>query len=233
MYPSKYSFTTVLSVLLVALCMPLLSQASPFANEDFLIPTAKSISRFEQRVAKNPKDFHSAVALARLYMRQAREADDFDCFLQAEKVLRNALVHSPGKKLVRSFLAESLMAQHRFHDAKKIANQLLAEDAKSPMPLATLGDASMQLGEYEDARVAYQSLLENSKSPAVLVRMARYQEVMGDMDKAIQLATTALKKQSATFGLKSVEGWYHWRLAKLHLGQGQPEKARGTPAKGH
>ena len=193
--------------------------------EDFLIPTAKSIVRFESRLEKNPSDHRSAVALARLYMRRAKENDDFDSFLDAERVLRKSKKLSPGQPTVDAFLAESLMAQHRFREAKSIAEKVLAKHKQFPMSLATLGDAHMQLGQYQQARSCYEQLKKLSDSPAVLVRLARYYEVIGEGKRAISLVATALEKQSAVYGLKSVEAWYNWRLAKLYLGSGELEQA--------
>ena len=195
-------------------------------RKDFLIPTKKSIAQFEARVAKNGRDFRSAIALARLYMRQAREQDDFDSFIEAEQVLKAALKQSPNENSIKSFLAESLMAQHRFADAKNLASQVLATEPNSVMSLSTIGDANLQLGKYDEAEELLKKLVLLTDSPAAIVRLVRHKEITGKTGSAIQLAQSALQKQQARHGLKSTEAWYHWRLGNLYLESGSVDEAK-------
>ena len=221
----------VISGIVIALCVVKHiaakdNEAKPEQPGDYLVPTKESIQQFEKRVQRNKNDFRSAIMLSRLYMRQARETDNFDSFISAEKTLRTSLKHSPDALQVRSFLAETLMAQHQFAEAKKIAESVLSQNPEAIMSLATIGDANMQLGEYIEAENAYKRLLKLRRSPAATVRLARLCEIQGETNKAIELATQALSDQKKRHSLKSSEAWYHWRLGKLLAENRRPDLAR-------
>ena len=88
----------VISGIVIALCV--VKHIAAKDNEakseqpgDYLVPTKESIQQFEKRVQRNKNDFRSAIMLSRLYMRQARETDNFDSFISAEKTLRPSSAH--------------------------------------------------------------------------------------------------------------------------------------------
>ena len=219
--------TTVLVILGIVLVSTTFGfEENPSSHGDFLAPTKKSIAQFQARVSKNPHDFRSAIVLARLHMRNAREQDHFDSYVDAENVLRSALQFSPTENSIRSFLAETLMAQHRFTAAKKLAEKVIAEVPGSWMALSTLGDANMQLGNYQAAEKHYQKLTTRCNSAAATIRLSRYLEVTGNIEQAIHLAKSALQNQQALHSLKSTEGWFHWRLGSLYLANGEHAAAK-------
>ena len=190
-----------------------------------LVPTEESIRLFESRVKKNPKDFRSRTALGRLYMRQAKESDDFSGFGRAERAFRAALELEPAYTPARSYLASCLAAQHKFAEAVRLSRQVLEESPKSTLDLATLGDASLEMGEYAEARRAYDRLAERGRTAAVLVRLARLEELNGEPDKALGLIRDALKQHREAGGLESRLAWYEWRLGKLLFENGRLDEA--------
>lgn len=202
-------------------------QDSEDVRPSMLIPTERSIAMFSARVERNPADFRSASILARLYMRQAKENDDFDGFLRAESVLRKVLKENPEWIAEKVYLAEALMAQHRFSEAKELATNVLREKG-GEMARATLGDSQMHLGEYESAKETFALLLKENDSPPVLVRMARIKELYGRNDEAIELIEQAAKIQSESAGEPSTEAWYRWRLGQSLWNAGYVDRAEAA-----
>ena len=191
-----------------------------------LIPTKRSIEIFQKRVDKRPSDFRSAIVLAQLFMRQAKENDDFDAYVRAESTLLMATEHSPDSTEAKAYLAATLMAQHRFAEALSIAQSVLERDSNSKIALSIVGDAQLQLGNYSMGKIAYEKLLELQDSPTANIRLARYHELNGNIDQAIELAKRSLEQQKQKYSLESIEGWYQWRLAKLHFDHGRIEEAK-------
>ena len=201
--------------------------AAASANaENHLLPTERSIQIFQERVDKRPSDYRSAIVLAQLFMRQAKEDDDFDAYLNAESILHKAARNSPNAIEVKSHLAGTMLAQHRFADARSIAASVLDQRSDSTIALSILGDANLQLGNYSQARDAFERLLRLEDSPTANIRLARYHELVGNTSQAIQLATKSLRQQRQKYSLRSIECWYHWRLAKLNFDHGQLEEAK-------
>ena len=196
-------------------------------RQSFMMSTAKAVAMFETRLQRNPSDFRSASILGRLYLRRAKENDDFNDYLKAEATLKSAIKANPNQHDLKTFLAESLIAQHRFAEARTLATEVLETKPKNwVLPLATLGDAELQLGNYESAESAFARLLEQSRAASVLVRMARLRELQGDTVQAASLIREALGQQVASHGDPTREAWYHWRLAKIHLQTGRLKQAQ-------
>ena len=193
--------------------------------KSMLIPTSRSIEMFEERIQRNAKDYRSYVVLGRLYMRQAKENDDFEGYVRAEKAFNTSLDIKPNETSTMAYLAEALMAQHRFKEAEQVASTVVAANPYATLSLATLGDANMQLGNYNAAEKAYLELLTKSHSPPVLVRMARLKEVRGNVEEALKLIENAVQLQRNASGIPDTEGWYEWRLGKAFVDAGILDKA--------
>ena len=64
-------------------------------------------------------------------------------------MLRQALDLNPSYQPAQLALASTLHAQHRFVEARELADALVADDPTSLSALALVGDTSFELGDYD------------------------------------------------------------------------------------
>lgn len=197
----------------------------PFAPETGLLPTATSIALFEHRAAASPIDVRSRLMLGRLYLRKAREEDDFSSYERAEALFREAYALEPASRSARLFLSESLQAQHRFAEALDVALTVREEAPEDPKTIAIVGDALLDLGRYDEAAEAYEKLASKSRAPAVLARVAHLAELRGQTDQAVAAVEEAVRHESDEGRPASSVAWYRWRLGSILWKAGRRDAA--------
>lgn len=190
-----------------------------------LIPTDVAIRQFEERIERNPQDYLSMTLLGQLYLRQAREEDDFAAIGRAEKTFLTALEIRPDYVTAKVHLASAYESQHRFAEAIELAETILRDHPGASSALATLADSCLEMGRYEQAEKALAQLTELGKFPAILVRQARWLELTGKPDEALTLIQQALEQERAAAGLRDQLAWYEWRAGKLLFEMGRLDEA--------
>lgn len=190
-----------------------------------MLTTAESLQLFQQRVARNPRDYLSDTVLGRLYLRQAREDGDERAYARAEEVLRRALAVNPGYASARTYLAAALQAQHKFSAALEEAQQALQDRPGSQAALAAIGDAQLELGRYEEAADTYAQLEQQAPSPPAWARLARLAELNGRPAEARELLQRALEEQRAISDSAAETAWYEFRLGDLEFKAGRLSQA--------
>ena len=97
------------------------------AHRESCDPTA-DIAFFEAPRRARPESADRPRALAALYLQRARETSDDEDYLRAETCTRVArAAHAAQRHRVR-VLASTLLAQHRFVEARDVARQLVARE---------------------------------------------------------------------------------------------------------
>ena len=158
-----------------------------------LMPTGEAIALIERRIGGNPGDYANRTVLGQLLMRKAKEEDDHAAAARAVAVLREAVAANPAYSPARTYLAVALMANHGFAEALELARASAAEDRRDSLALATVGDALLELGRYEEAAASFAELeAKLGRTPAVLARLSRIAEVNGDPAGAAALIDAAL-----------------------------------------
>ena len=196
------------------------------SHPQLLIPTGKSVSFFERRIEKWPSDPRNYVMLGRLYLRQAKETDDFSRFVAAEECFKKSIALGDKKYVAHTFLARALLAQHKFAESATVATKAWKANPKNELAHATMGDAALQMGEYEKARSIFETLLKESKTPALMARLARVKELTGELEQAFELLKEATAKQAEFSADPRDDAWFHWRLAEFKFGQGDLDAAQ-------
>jgi tetratricopeptide (TPR) repeat protein len=190
-----------------------------------MLTTAESLQLFQQRVARNPRDYLSETVLGRLYLRQAREEGDDEAYARAEDVLRKALEVNPEYASARTYLAAALQAQHKFSAALEEAQRALRDKPGNLPALAALGDAQLELGRYAEAAATYGQLAQQSPSPPVWVRVAHLAELNGRPEAARELLRRALNEQREISDSAAETAWYEFRLGELEFKTGRLSQA--------
>ena len=124
------------------------------------------IAFWSGRLKAHPNDFVSAEKWGETDVDLARATGDVTAYLRAGAAFDEALRLYPDMPAARGFKGAVLVSLHKFTDAAALARTTLAETANDPTALATLGDASLELGDVPAARNAYERLASAAPSAA-------------------------------------------------------------------
>ncbi|WP_411280959.1 tetratricopeptide repeat protein [Gemmatimonas sp.] len=189
------------------------------------------IAFFEARVAADPQGSIDRLQVGTLYLQRARERNDYEDYLRAERSARSSLAIRQGRNgAAYAVLASSLLAQHRFIEARDAARRLVEAEPGVDGYLSLLGETCLEAGDYAGARDAFAALSpEGRASLAVAPRLARWAEIRGDTASARRLFRAALNAVTRTASIpREQAAWFFLRASDLELRQGR--LARATAA---
>lgn len=188
----------------------------------------KDIAFYEARAADDPEGAADRAQLAALYVQRARETGNFNDYLRAESLARAALaLRTARNEQAFVVLVASLLAQHRFTEARSVAQRLAAADPEVDDYEAMLGETCLEVGDYAGARAAFAAIEPRHRGAlAVAPRLARWAEIRGDTAGARALLRRARSLADSSRDLpREQRAWFHLRLGDLELRQGRPRHA--------
>jgi tetratricopeptide (TPR) repeat protein len=185
------------------------------------------IAFFARRVAADPIGAADRARLAALYLQRARETGNFLDYARATDLARRSLaLRVAHNEKTYTLLASSLLAQHRFTEARAAALALNALDPGVPRHAALLAEIALELGRYDDARALFDSLWPARHDLAVAPRLARWAEIRGDTALARRLLDGSLAGAKQRRDLPAEQlAWFHLRVGDLALRYGRLAEA--------
>lgn len=175
----------------------------------------------------------SALALAQLAalnVQKARETGSESYYPVAEAMARRSLelrTHRNAKTFV--VLASSLLAQHRFAEARTAAAAALELEPETPQYRALLAEIDMELGDYAAAARGFTGLDRYRAHLSVGPRLARWDEVNGRVASAratLQALVAAAERRPEL--PREQLAWFHFRLGDHYRRHGSPRRARAS-----
>jgi tetratricopeptide (TPR) repeat protein len=142
-------------------------------------------------VRSHPGNAACYTKLAVAFMRKQRESGDPAYYGRAEQALRKALALSPDNYEALKTLAWVQMGQHRFAEARKLAEQCIRLQPNDYWNYGTLGDADVELGEYPAAVEAVQHMVDLKPGLPAYARVAYLRELHGKRPGAIKMMVMA------------------------------------------
>jgi tetratricopeptide (TPR) repeat protein len=188
-------------------------------------PVEDTIKFFQGRIEANPQDAVSYRLLAEQYVRQARETGDASGYQRAETALQESIRLIPRYGLAKASLASVYYAQHDFLLALELAQEVYEKDPRMSDALATIGDAHLALGNYQEAEAAYHELLAHGATPPVLARLAAFEELKGNPKEALELMSRAAREALESGGTSEGVAWYVLRVGDMYFNSGQHREA--------
>lgn len=189
-------------------------------------PSARN-SRTIEPSARNSrtadKSDGEAIKSADTLLRKARTESEPAHALEAERVLRAALERNPADYQATRMLATVLLAQHRFRDALAIAERARAMRPDDAWNDGTMGDALLELGEYDKAFAAFDQMAQRKPNASSYARVSYARELQGDLEGAAQMMT--MSAQAAGGGDVESQAWHAAQLGSLLLRQGKHDDA--------
>jgi tetratricopeptide (TPR) repeat protein len=188
---------------------------------------ALDLAFFRRRVAADPAGAADRAQLAGLYLQAARESGRLADYRRAEQAARASLeIRGFRNGKAQLVLASSLLAQHRFAEARAAAETLLELDSTMVGHRALLGEIQLELGDYEAARGSFGAIAGAWRNLAVAPRLARWAEMEGRMSEARYILDRALAEASRRTDLpREQAAWFHLRVADLALRTGRLDHA--------
>lgn len=179
---------------------------------------ARTIAALERRVADEPGNGVAAARLADALLRQARAANNPGLAIQAERALRGALAAGPSYEAQR-MLGAVLASQHRFREAIAAAEQARRAEPADAWNDGVIGDAHLELGDYDAAFAAFDAMTRKRPSAAAYGRASYARELQGDLAGALRLMQMALDATSAHD--PESQAWHHAQIGDLHYQSGR------------
>jgi tetratricopeptide (TPR) repeat protein len=187
--------------------------------------TNQVIAFFQARVERDPIDFISYSKLGDAYIRQARETGDIGAYQRAQTAFEKAHELFPDDLAAQAGLASVHFSLHDFAGALAIARDVYTADASATSALATIGDADVATGNYDDARTAYGKLADAASGAPVLSRESHLEELGGNIDRAVELMKQAEALSAATPISTEALAFYRLRLGNLYFNAGRYDDA--------
>ena len=182
----------------------------PWAADGSLARIDTAIATWSGNLARDDADFVAAIQLGELYLARTRLTSDPADVARALAAADAALIAAPDLPAARLLRTHAHLANHDFAAAVTDAEAVLAGQPDAPMALAALGDATLELGEYDAAERAYDALADAAAGPAVQARLARLAAATGDLAGARRLADAALAAANRDPDTASETlAWYH------------------------
>ncbi len=202
--------------------------AAPLASDDKA--TEQAIRFLEERVKSDPEDFSANGKLAGLYLQRLRETGDLVYLDLAFRAARASLDSVPEERNAGGLAALALaeFAAHDFAFARDHALRLAELEPRKSYPQAMLGDALLELGEYDQAAAAYQKIaqIDSGITTTSEIKQARLAQLRGNNEKAQKHFSTAL-----TLALnlpappRETVAWLRWQLGETAFVVGDYESA--------
>jgi len=177
------------------------------------------IREMEGRLQAQPHDLSASVLLSDALLRQARATGDGRPANRAAVVLKDVLADSPGQYDALRMLGAIHLSQHRFRDALQIGTQARNQRPDDAWNYGVIGDALVELGEYDEAFAAFDRMMELRPSAAAYAREAYARELQGDLDGALhamKLAASSTAPQDP-----EAQAWHATQVGELYLKLGQ------------
>ena len=188
--------------------------------------TDQQIQLYQGWVTKDPSSISSRTLLAGAYIQKTRETTDFGYLDRASKILDKVLSEKQDYEALRLRNIVELTLHH-FSKAAEYARAMITRWPGDVQSWGTLGDALLEMGQYEGARNAFAKMLELKPGLMSYNRMGFYRFVTGDPEGGIALMEDAVQ---AAAKYPENKAWCLVELGNMYFKSGQWPEAEAAYA---
>src|SRR5687768_12166971 len=185
-----------------------------------------SYNKLINKIKLNPKDVEARLALAELFMQEARISGEHGHYYPAAlKIVESVIQESPEPGLrYRTLLdkASILLSLHQFEKAKETGEEALALNAYSADAYGVLVDAFVELGDYDKAVATADKMVSIRPDIRSYSRVSYLREIHGQIEGAIEAMKLAVT--AGYPGMEQTE-WARLTLGHLYEHYGSPDSA--------
>lgn len=208
---------------------PPATQAAPSAVRATLDPVtsltgdAAQVSELQSRLRLHPANAQLEGSLGIAYLQRARDTNDPSYYSKAQTLLGQSLKRDPAGLEATIGAGSLALSYHDFQEALRLGKRALSlSNGFSPAAFGMIGDASMELGRYQQSFDAFARLGELRPGLVAYARLSYSRELVGDVEGAIRLMRRAVEAGS---GAPENTQWTRVQLASLLLKSGRVDAA--------
>jgi tetratricopeptide (TPR) repeat protein len=191
--------------------------------------TMTAIRFLEDRVKRDPDDLIAYNKLAVYYLQLLRETGDVKYVELASRAAQASLKAVPEEQNLGGLLmlAQSEYAAHDFAAARDHAKELTAYEPRKGYGFQLLGDALVELGDYDGANSAYARMKQfDGSTTTTEARFARLAMLRGETSEAARHYTIALNLAlEETPVSRETVAWCRWQLGETAFAVGDYKTA--------
>ena len=184
--------------------------------------TDSRITADSQLLAAQPSNNRIASRLALDYIQKMRETVNFDYLNRAASIVDDVLERDPGNYEGLRLRSEIEMERHHFELVTQYSIEMTRFSPNDPGAWGSLGDSSIELGEYARAGEAYQKMLALRPDLTSYNRLAWFYFVTGDATRAIGLMQAAISVGNAA---PENVAWCWVELGRMYWKTGRADDA--------
>ena len=166
--------------------------AAQIPKLDAPVTTDRKIALYEKWVAGDPHNISDRTMLAAAYIQKTRETYDYGYLDRASKIVDQILADKNDyqARRLRNLIE---LNRHHFSKVAEYAREMTRTTPLDTENWGSLGDALMEMGQYDEARLAFQKMMSIRRNLFSLNRNAYYRFVTGDIDGAIAMMSEAVQ----------------------------------------
>ena len=154
--------------------------------------TDRKLQGLEALAHSAPRRSAPWIELGRTWVQKARESNDPGYYSNADACVTLALDVSPEDALALDLRTLVLLNDHRFREARELAEGLLAKNPESTLAWGSSSDALLELGELEAAERAAEKMLDLKPNLPSYSRVSYLRWLRGNVTEARELARLAI-----------------------------------------
>lgn len=151
-----------------------------------------TIEQHQKRLKVQPDRLDSWVLLGRAWVRKARESGDPGYYVHADACADRALALDPESGLAFGLRAQVRLNEHKFGEARGLAERVLAKRSDDLVALGVLSDAALEMGRHDEAVDAAQRMVDLKPNLPSLSRASYLRWLRGDVVGAKSAALKAI-----------------------------------------
>lgn len=179
--------------------------------------TDRQIADLQTKVQQRPDQADLYAQLGGAYLQKARETADPSFYAKVEEVLQRALQLEPNNFGALTGLGSLALSRHQFRGALDLGQRAQAINPDNAGVYGIIGDAHIELGEYDAAVQSFQAMIDHRPDLASYSRVSYARELYGQDDGALEAMIKA-----ANAGAPNAEGtsWTMTQAGNLYFNRG-------------
>ncbi len=185
--------------------------------------TKDKVAELNRKIAEDPNDVKPRLQLATIYITEARITGEHPYYYPAiDKIVDGVLAIDSRNFEATVFKASVKMSQHKFDEAKALAEKAKTINPNNAYIYGILVDANVELGNYDEAIASSDKMQALKPSLEAYSRASYLREIFGDYKGAIEAMKLAVQA-----GLPGSEpqSWSQSTLGDLYYKTGDLKNA--------
>jgi tetratricopeptide (TPR) repeat protein len=178
------------------------------------LKTDDRILMFSALVKAKPENLHYQNLLAGAYIQKVRESMDYSYLDRASQLLNDVIGQDSRNYEAMRLRTEVALERHDFKLAVEYSQVLTEQAPYDSWNWGTLGDAWIEIGDYDKAAEAYQKMVNLHPDLASYNRAAYFRFINNDVENAVKIMKLAI---SAGSPMAENTAWCEVELGKMYF----------------